>query len=177
MEYKFRKATLTDQSQIWHILEGGIARRKLEGSSQWQDGYPNPTVIKSDIEKGAGYVLTDGETVIGYSAVFINDEPEYENIKGKWLSSGDFVVFHRIAISTDYLGRGLSKKILKNIEDLALSRKIYSIKADTNFDNAAMISLFEKSGFKFCGYVYFRGSERRAYEKVLKVCKINCVRA
>lgn len=167
MEYKFRKANSTDQSQIWEILNAGIARRKQEGSNQWQDGYPNPNVINSDIEKGAGYVLTDGETVIGYSALFINDEPEYENIEGKWLSSGDFVVFHRVAISTDYLGQGLAKKILKHIEEFALSNKVYSVKADTNFDNAAMISIFEKLGYDYCGRVYFRGSERRAYEKVL----------
>jgi hypothetical protein len=71
----------------------GIARRKHDGSNQWQDGYPNPEVINSDIKKGAGYVLTDGKTVIGYCTLFINDEPEYAHIEGKWLSTGDFVVF------------------------------------------------------------------------------------
>jgi hypothetical protein len=30
-----------------------------------------------------------------------------------------------------------------------------------------MMSIFEKSGFVFCGIVHFRGSPRRAYEKVL----------
>jgi hypothetical protein len=31
--------------QIWIILQQAIARRKADGSNQWQDGYPNPEVI------------------------------------------------------------------------------------------------------------------------------------
>jgi hypothetical protein len=27
------------------ILQQAIARRKADGSNQWQDGYPNPEVI------------------------------------------------------------------------------------------------------------------------------------
>ena len=57
-----------------------IQRRKEEGSDQWQDGYPNPDVVQKDIEKEAGFVLTDGETMVGYCAILINDEPEYAKI-------------------------------------------------------------------------------------------------
>ena len=60
-----------------------------------------------------------------------------------------------------------TKKIFKYIEDFAIKNKIYSIKADTNFDNLAMISIFEKIGYTFCGEVYFRGSPRKAFEKTL----------
>jgi hypothetical protein len=31
-----------------------------------------------------------------------------------------------------------------------------------------MISIFEKAGYTYCGEVYFRGSPRKAFEKVLK---------
>ncbi|MES2853021.1 MAG: GNAT family N-acetyltransferase [Bacteroidota bacterium] len=152
---------------MWEILQQAIQRRKEDGSNQWQDGYPNPEVIQKDIEKGKGFVLVDGETIIGYSAVLINDEPAYEKIEGKWLTNGDFVVLHRVAISEKYLGKGLAKMILKYIEEFAISNNIYSIKADTNFDNIAMMKIFESSGYTYCGEVYFRGSPRKAYEKVL----------
>jgi GNAT superfamily N-acetyltransferase len=167
MNYHFRKAELSEIAPIWEILQQAIQRRKEDGSEQWQDGYPNPEVIQKDIEKGEGFILVDGETIIGYSAVLINDEPAYENIEGKWLTSGDFVVLHRVAISEKYLGKGLSKMILKYVEDFAASNNIYSIKADTNFDNPAMMKIFENSGYTYCGEVYFRGSSRKAYEKVL----------
>ena len=167
MNYSFRKARTSEIPAIWDILQQAILRRKKDGSEQWQDGYPNPEVIQKDIDKEAGFVLTEGETIIGYTAILINDEPEYAKIIGEWLSNDDFVVFHRVAISENHLGKGLAKKLLQCIEEFALSNKIYSVKADTNFDNIAMLKIFEKSGYSYCGKVYFRGGEREAFEKVL----------
>ncbi|MDG2432372.1 GNAT family N-acetyltransferase [Flavobacterium sp.] len=167
MNHQFRQATTQEIPAIWEILQQAIARRKADGSKQWQDGYPNPTVIESDITKDAGYVITDNDTIVGYVALLINDEPEYANIEGEWLTNGDFVVFHRVAIAENQLGKGLAKKLLLHIEEFAIANGIVSIKADTNFDNLAMIAVFEKLGYQYCGQVYFRGSARRAYEKVL----------
>lgn len=167
MEYTFRKANPEDQEAIWSILQEGILRRKKDGSSQWQDGYPNADVVKSDIEKEIGYVLESGTEIAGYSAVIVNDEPAYAGIEGKWLSNSDFVVVHRIAIAENHTGKGLSKQILLAIEDLAKNNGIFSIKVDTNHDNAAMLKIFEKLGYVYCGEVYFRGSARKAFEKIL----------
>ena len=168
INYNFKKADITDIPEIWAILQQAIIRRKNDGSNQWQDGYPNPEVIKKDIEKGYGYVLTNGENAIGYCAILINDEPEYLKIEGNWLTNTDFVVFHRVAIAEKYLGKNLSQKIIDFIEEFARKNNIKSLKADTNHDNFAMMKIFEKSGFTFCGIVYFRGSPRRAYEKMLE---------
>jgi len=165
---QFRKAIATDLPFIWEILKNAISRRKKDGSNQWQDGYPNPTVIEADLAKGCGFVLLHGEAIVGYSAILINDEPEYTRLEGQWLSNEDFVVFHRVAISQEHLGKGLAKKMFLYIENFARQHKINSVKADTNFDNPAMLALFEKLGYHYCGQVYFRGSPRRAYEKLLK---------
>lgn len=167
MNHNLRKATKSEIPQIWVILQQAIARRKEDGSNQWQDGYPNPDVIQNDIHKNAGYVLTDGDIILGYCAILINDEPEYQKIKGKWLTNDDFVVFHRVAISEKHLGKGFAKKLLGFIEEFTTSNNIYSLKADTNYDNFAMMAIFEKLGYRYCGEVYFRGSARKAYEKVL----------
>lgn len=168
MEYQFRQAIYSEASQIWQILKNAIKRRKKDGSNQWQDGYPNMEVVKSDIENKIGFVLTQNDTIIGYTAVIINDEPDYINIEGRWLSDQDFVVYHRVAVSEEFLAKGMAKKMIKLIEKYALSKNIYSLKADTNHDNIPMMKIFEKLGYSFCGIVYIRKSPRRAYEKVLK---------
>lgn len=167
IQYTFRKAGLQDQAAVWEILQEAIVRRKQDGSNQWQDGYPNPQVVLKDIEAGAGYVLLRAEEIIGYCAVLINDEPAYAGIEGKWLTEGDFLVVHRIAVASKYAGQGLARKILEFIEEVAIAESIFSIKADTNFDNAPMMKTFDKMGYVYCGEVYFRGSPRRAYEKIL----------
>jgi GNAT superfamily N-acetyltransferase len=165
--YTFRKAIQEEKAAIWSLLQQAIKRRKEDGSNQWQDGYPNEAIVANDIKNALGYVLIDQEKIIGYSAIIINNEPEYEKIIGKWITNNDFVVVHRIVIAEEYLGQGLSKTILKHIEDFALKNKINSIKVDTNFDNFAMMKVFESLGYVYCGEVFFRGSPRRAYEKVL----------
>lgn len=168
MTYEFRKANSSEIAQVWDILQQAIIRRKADGSDQWQDGYPNPEVVRSDINQGIGFVLIDGDMVVGYCAVLINDEPQYASIEGKWLTNDDFVVVHRVAVAGDYAGRGLAKAMLERVEEFAMDNRIYSIKADTNFDNIAMTKTFERLGYTHCGLVYFRGSPRMAYEKVLK---------
>ncbi len=54
--HTFRKATLEDADNIWGVLRQAIARRKADGSNQWQDGYPNLEVVKKDISNGNGFV-------------------------------------------------------------------------------------------------------------------------
>jgi GNAT superfamily N-acetyltransferase len=112
-------------------------------------------------------VLVIQDKIAAYCAILINDEPEYENLQGKWLTLADFVVFHRIAVADEYLGQGLAKLMFEQIESYARQHHIYSIKADTNFDNAAMLYLFAQTGYVYCGEVYFRGSPRKAFEKVI----------
>jgi hypothetical protein len=167
LDYQFRKAVIDEIPQIWEIIQQAIQRRKQDGSNQWQNGYPNPETIKNDIQKGSGFVLAAQKTVIAYSAVIINDEPAYSEIKGKWLTNGDFIVVHRVAISADHLGKGLIQKMFGHIEHYALSNHIRSIKVDTNFDNPAMLKILEKGGYTYCGEVYFGGSARKAFEKVI----------
>lgn len=167
MEHVFRKATLADVAEIWTILQDAIRRRKEDGSKQWQDGYPNPETIRQDIGNGVGFVLDTGDAITGYCAVLINDEPAYDNIQGAWLTDGDFVVFHRVAVAQEHSGKGLSYKLMEAIEAFARDNAIRSIRADTNFDNLAMMRVFDRMGYTYCGDVLLRGSPRRAYEKVL----------
>ena len=57
--------------------------------------------------------------------------------------------------------------MLSFVEENALSNQIYSVKADTNFDNFGMLKIFDKLGYKYCGEVFLRGAKRKAFEKVL----------
>ena len=163
----FRKANIQDSLEIWEILQQAIERRRKDGSRQWQDGYPNPETVKSDIENGVGYVLTDHHKIIGYAAVISNDEPAYNGIEGSWLTEGEFLVIHRVAVSDEFLGKGMARKIFQFIEKIAEEQGIHSIKVDTNFDNPAMLHLLEKLGYVYCGEVLMRGSARKGFEKIL----------
>lgn len=165
---KLEEAKLIHVDRVWEIIQEAIQRRKKEGSEQWQDGYPNLQTIKNDIDTKSGYVLIDSERIVAYVAIKTNDEPEYEKIDGNWLTNTDFLVLHRVAVAKGHLGRGVATKIFELAEDIAKEKQIYSIKVDTNFDNEPMLKIFKRLNYQYCGKVYFRGSERKAFEKVIK---------
>lgn len=163
-----RKAEDSEVKLIWEILQQAISRRKSDGSDQWQNGYPNEDSIKDDINNGAGYIYEIDEKIACYAAVIFDIEPAYEIIEGKWKSSGKYAVVHRVAISKDFAGKGIATRLFSEIENLVKSKEYFVIKVDTNFDNLAMLKILEKLKYEYCGKVYFRGSERNAFEKILK---------
>jgi len=112
-EIHFRKANATDIDIIWEIIQQSIERRRKDGSDQWQNGYPNLQTVESDIEKGFGHVLTVNNDVAVYVALIFNDEPAYSSIEGAWLTTGEFVVVHRVAVSENFAGQGLAKKTFR----------------------------------------------------------------
>jgi GNAT superfamily N-acetyltransferase len=162
-----RKAILSEVPVIWEILQQAIERRRLDGSQQWQNGYPNEQSIRDDISKGYAYVLVENDVVIAYSAIIFDVEPAYTAIKGKWLTNGDYVVVHRVATSDAVKGKGVATELFRKIEDLAMENNVFSVKVDTNFDNVPMLKIVDKLGYTYCGEVEFHGSPRKAYEKVL----------
>ncbi|VTR40477.1 GNAT family N-acetyltransferase [Sphingobacterium thalpophilum] len=167
-KFEIRKATQQDKGRIWEIIQQAIALRKEQGSRQWQDGYPHEEVVQSDIDKGYGYVVEMGTKIVGYVAIIFDIEPAYTAIEGQWLSDGKYVGIHRLASAQDPHIKGVGTAIMKAVEEIAVGHEVYSIKVDTNFDNAGMLHVFDKLGYQYCGEVYFRGAARRAFEKLLK---------
>ncbi|SHH39626.1 GNAT family N-acetyltransferase [Flavobacterium aquidurense] len=162
-----RKADISEVPQIWSILQDAIEQRRQDGSTQWQDGYPNELTIQNDIQNGYAYVLTENESILCYAAIIFEKEPAYEEIQGKWLTNGDYAVVHRVAASKLAKGKGIATKLFKNIEQICITNNIYSIKVDTNFDNIPMLKILEKLDYSYCGEVFFRGAARKAFEKKL----------
>lgn len=164
---RLRKADKSDIPVIWQILMQAIEQRRLDGSEQWQGGYPNESIIQTDIDAGYGYVLSVNQDIIAYAAIIFEIEPAYEVIEGKWLTDGKYVVVHRVAVKNSQKQKGLATHLFRMIEELAVENNIFSIKVDTNFDNLPMLRIMGKLGYSYCGEVYFNGSARRAFEKVL----------
>jgi len=162
-----RKATFSESPVIWEILQQAIERRKQDGSEQWQNGYPNEQTVHDDIANGYAYVLVNNEEIVAYAAIIFGIEPAYKDINGRWLTNGDYVAVHRVATSNAVKGKGVATYIFKQIEELCLEKKVYSIKVDTNFDNFPMLKILDRLSYTYCGEIFFSGAPRKAYEKVL----------
>lgn len=168
MNFNFRKAKPEDAAAVWEILQQAIRRRKEDGSTQWQGGYPNADTVKNDIEKGYCHVLCHGNEIIASAALIFNDEPTYAEIDGAWLTHGDFLVVHRVAVSDQVAGKGIATKFFRRMEDFAKENGVFSIKVDTNHDNQAMLRILDKLNYTYCGVIQVYDGPRKAFEKLLK---------
>ena len=168
----FRSATPADVPRILQIIRQAQRRMAAAGSLQWQDGYPAPGNIDDDLKHRYGHVITregaSGEpTVIAYGAIVFDGEPAYEALEGRWLTNGPYVAVHRLAAADEALGQGIGTEFLEHAGRLARERGIAAFRIDTNFDNRRMLRILAKSGFIYCGKVFYRSGEREAFEKIL----------
>lgn len=105
--------------------------------------------------------------VVAYGAVVFDGEPAYEAIEGAWLTDGDYVVLHRMAVADGEKGRGVATEFMRCVEAMACGRGTGSMRVDTNFDNRYMLRMLGRLGFVYCGKVRYRSGERLAFEKTL----------
>jgi GNAT superfamily N-acetyltransferase len=163
-----RKATQSELQPIWEIIQYAIEQRRADGSDQWQSGYPNKTTIQEDLDAGYAYVLDDDDAILAYAAIIFGKEEAYDKIDGEWLTNGDYAVLHRVAASPMAKGKKAGTHLFQLVERLCVDNNIYSIKVDTNFDNAPMLKLLENLNYTYCGEVFFQNAPRKAFEKVLQ---------
>ena len=165
-----RFAEQKDFEAIMAIVHSAQQRIAQLGIDQWQDGYPEPELIESDIENKIGCVFEDEGKIAAYLVLLDTPEPVYDELDGQWLvSNAPYATIHRMAIGDDWCGKGLSTQIIAHAENFAREKGCASLRADTHRGNVRMRRLLEKCGFAYCGeckYDVTAGDPVRvAYEK------------
>ena len=150
-----RSAAPGDRDAILAVIEHARAAIRTLGIDQWQDGYPEPTVIEADIAAGIGHVFEVDGHIAGYMALASGLDPVYGRIDGAWLCGGPYLTIHRMCIDDGHRGTGLSAEMLAFAEAAARAQGCASVRADTHRGNKAMLRLLEKSGFIRCGTVAY----------------------
>ncbi len=166
-----RAATPADVDAIMPVIHDAQRYLGAQCIDQWQDDFPNRSVIENDIACAEAYIIDDDGKVAGYFVLYAPPEPVYQHIEdGKWIYSGDnYGAMHRVAISDGYRGRGLAHMIYDKCEERSRELGYTSLRVDTHPDNRIMRHMAQSHGFLECGFVYYPGELKRiAFEKVLK---------
>lgn len=155
---------------IINIIHDAQKYLAAQGIDQWQDGYPDESVIQKDIENKECYMVTNASRILGTAMFTTRPEPTYNVIEGQWLTSADAIygVIHRMTVDANFRGLGIAKFIFAECEFKLKMQQIKSMRIDTHEDNHAMQALLKKSGYTYCGIIYLEsGDKRLAFEKVL----------
>lgn len=162
-------ATSEHIDAVMSVFDDAKKYIKKQGFDQWQtDDYPSRQILADDIKNGCAYILYD-EDVIGYMCLSFDAEPSYSTIShGKWVSSFDYAVIHRLAIGEKYLGQKLSKIFFDFAEKKCIEKNVRSLKIDTHEQNEPMKAILKKRRYTKCGVITLENGEKRVgYEKVV----------
>ena len=158
-----RKATAEDIPAAMGLFTAAKGIMRSDGNmTQWEDGYPDEKIVRSDIIRGGAHIVEREGKPVGYFALLPSPEPTYSSIDGKWIDdTSPYFVIHRVASSPQSHG------IFKEIIEYAL--KVSSnLRIDTHRDNRIMRHVIEKAGFTYCGVIRLEdGSERLAFQNQL----------
>ena len=169
---EFRRAVPSDLPGIMDVIHQAQAFIAGLGIDQWQDGYPEESLLAADIRAGQAYVFDDDGVIASVAVLTAAPEPIYDAIDGAWHTGAPYLTIHRMAIGDPYRHTGLADGILKNAIAMARNAALSAVRADTHRGNRVMRRFLEKSGFSQCGLVVYETAAgdplRVAYDLLIK---------
>ena len=157
----YRQAEISDLSNIMTIIEQARQTMLDLGTDQWQYGYPNEFVLKTDIAAGQCFVAEKSGTILGLAVLKDGPEAGYQRISGPgWLKvcrdgirDCDYLVVHRLAVLDTARKQGVAQGLIGFAEKQAQTKGRQSVRIDTHRGNQPMQRLLEKNGYAYCGLV------------------------
>lgn len=137
----FRQACPAETDMIVAMYKEAIKEMEREGIFQWDDIYPDRTIISSDIDKGEMYTAWNNGVLV--AAYTINNEADKEYEKGNWTVpfSSCFIgspdnprdyqvtpfILHRLCVNPLFQGHGIGTAVINHLEAWAVNKGAHSI--------------------------------------------------
>lgn len=162
-----------------HLMEIYREARQIQLDSgnlhQWAEGFPSEALVRSDVDRGVGYVIEDGGLIVGAFAFVPGADPTYARIEGGgWIDDDQpYMTIHRIGSTR--ASRGVAKVCFEWCWEHAAEilagfsgrPAVANVRVDTHEDNATMRHCIEKAGFRYCGVIHLlNGDPRLAFQKI-----------
>ena len=125
------------------------------GIDQWDEAYPNKTIIEQDLLDGCYYIgCIENEIVAGMRLDNIQDS-SYLTIDWKD-QSDNFMLVHRLGSKTKVWGGGVGKQMMLFAENLAQEKGCTSFRLDTYSHNPKAMEFYKKLGYTQLGRIYLK---------------------
>ncbi|MFV0558376.1 MAG: GNAT family N-acetyltransferase [Enterococcus sp.] len=167
-----RKSQSTDLLAILAIINEAKLYLAQQGSSQWQNGYPNQATIQHDITLQHSYVLVVNHEIAATFVLQETPDANYSQIyAGAWQRADEaYTTIHRIAISAKFRQQNLASHMIHFSIQQSRNLGFNQLRVDTHEKNRPMQHLLTKNGFTKVGKVKVLDpldNERLAFQKLL----------
>ncbi len=163
---EFSLADQSDLPELYGLFRAATARMDESGIPQWDEIYPDRSILQSDITNGQMQVCRiDHQIAVAFMLDFCK-RGEYE--PADWLyDEPEFAVLHRLCVHPSFQGRGLAREALAYIDQSASKLGYRTIRLDVFSQNPIALRLYESNGYRKAGEISYRKGLFYLYEKKL----------
>lgn len=164
-----RKAHITDLENIMKMYNSCVNGMIKNNIDQWDKSYPNAKIISSDIKASTYYIAEIEKNIVGGINIDQNQDLTYLNIDWED-SSNSFLVVHRLAVNQNFWSKKIGKQLMLFTEDLAVKKRLKSIRLDTYSGNPQAINFYKRLGYKQLGSINLKPNKNKYYcfEKIIR---------
>lgn len=163
---KIRQAELKDLDAVINMFKSAISTMISNNIYQWDDVYPNSTILKQDILKKQMYIGTEDDVIV--SAAVINDESDEQYQNGNWeFANESFAVIHRLCVNPLYQNKKYGKNTMIIIEDFLKNKGIQCVRLDAFSKNPYALKMYQALEYKKAGEANWRKGLFYLFEKKL----------
>ena len=148
------------------LVHDAVHTMNEQGIYQWDEVYPDASVLRYDIEQEVMYGAFQEETLLGIVVLNHDQLPEYKAIQWS-LNDPHPLVIHRLCISPASQKTGIGKNLMKFAEDFAMQNGYRSIRLDAFVNHPAAIRLYESLAYTNRGTIKLRKGLFFCYEKII----------
>lgn len=156
-----RLANGNDIYSIMKIKDDAVLLMEQDNNDQWDKNYPTKESFVNYIIENELYVYQIDSKIVAMIVITDKEDTWYKDVA--WSIKDNYYVVHRLAVSSEYAGKGIGKKMLWFAIELAKKNKIDIIKIDTYSKNIRTPRLFTSLGFKYIGDAYFNNKIKPYY--------------
>ena len=161
---RFRKATPDDEKTISALYEAVKTKGREDGTSDWDDDYPNEAILREDLENGRLFVMSERDETIAAISIFEDDEPDVQSLDWAHVKACFLV---RLCVSPKHQGRGFGEIMMRETSAYAKSRGFEATHHLAAVSNVAANRLYRRMGYRDLGMIHLYDTDFIAYEMLV----------
>ena len=163
MEPIFRRAEPEDADAILTLYHKCVKQGKLDGSSEWDEEYPNRDTIAFDLSNGGLYVMEENAKIT--AAISMMEHDDLDELQG-WTQIRSCALA-RLCTDPQKRGRGLARSMINAIQETAKKLGYQATRHLSACGNQKSTDLYEKMGFRKIGKAYLYETDFWMFEMLL----------
>lgn len=160
----FRKAAKNEAETILSLYRLATEKGRIDGTSDWDDEYPNKEILEEDLLKECLFVLEDEGDIL--AAITIMEEENMDIQSLNWTKAiSCFLV--RLCVSPGHQGKGIGEKMMHYASEYAKGKGFEATHHLAAKVNKTANNLYARMGYHIVGVILLYETDFIAYEMLL----------